>query len=320
MATFRDVTRMSARGAIRQVLSQGVGSSFRRCRSIAMCVGLLLLGAATLKLHQLLTGPYLFGGGGVDSRGIAIAFTTVEIFLGCMLVTGLCGPQVRWATVALFCCFLGVSLVKALSGAQSCGCFGRIPVSPWWAAIVDMAVLSALVWPDPTAWGQRTHPRRATASRLAAACVLPMIAVVAALGSPPSWSERSDGIKFYRDGRVALLLPEQWVGKHCPLLPHIVGGNEIARGRWEVVLYHHNCRACQELMEQLANRDDGDASVARVAWIELPPYGSLAPPAGHLKCRLPAECEWVVETPARLMLDDAMVTGASLGPITEDAS
>lgn len=141
--------------------------------SAPVFVGLLLLAAATLKLHQLVTEPYLSAvRGGVDAPLVALAIGAVELFLGTLLVTGFRGPRVRWATVALFLCFLVVSLTKAFGGAASCGCLGRIPVSPWWSAALDLGVLSALVWPRDAAWRNSCRSRRATTIAIAGSGVL----------------------------------------------------------------------------------------------------------------------------------------------------
>jgi hypothetical protein len=38
-----------------------------------------------------------------------------------------------------------VSLYLALAGQRSCGCFGRMTVSPWLTLIFDIAAMAALV-------------------------------------------------------------------------------------------------------------------------------------------------------------------------------
>ncbi|MBN2022776.1 MAG: hypothetical protein JW809_08260 [Pirellulales bacterium] len=100
-------------------------------------LGLLLLAAAVLKAHQLATEPVL-GAGLLDSRWVLIATVEFELFFGLWLLAGLL-PRLTWAAaIGCFVLFAGVSLHKALSGAASCGCFGRVEVNPWYTCTLDV--------------------------------------------------------------------------------------------------------------------------------------------------------------------------------------
>jgi hypothetical protein len=75
----------------------------------------------------------------------------VEAVLGVWLLSGL-WPRAAWAAaLALFAALAGASLYLALDGQRSCGCFGRVEVSPWWTAGLDVAAITllALIRPQP---------------------------------------------------------------------------------------------------------------------------------------------------------------------------
>ena len=110
---------------------------------VRIVLGIVLLSAAVLKGHQLATEPVaetsLF-----TSRWFLIGVVEFELFFGLWLLCGLY-PRRTWAAALL--CFGGfacVSLYKALSGEVTCGCFGTVPVNPWYAVVFDCAAIAAL--------------------------------------------------------------------------------------------------------------------------------------------------------------------------------
>jgi hypothetical protein len=53
---------------------------------------------------------------------------------------------------------------------------------------------------------------------------------------------------------VILLEPEKWVGRRCPILKYTDIGEELSHGSWLVVLYHHDCPRCRELVPEYEAR------------------------------------------------------------------
>ena len=105
----------------------------KRAQSITACVlkalGTLLIVAAALKGHQLLTEP-LANQDVWSYRPVLILLVECELALGLWLVSGLL-PRLAWLTaLACFSFFCVVTLYKALTGAASCGCFGAVRVPP----------------------------------------------------------------------------------------------------------------------------------------------------------------------------------------------
>ncbi len=127
--------------------------------AVRVALGLLLLVAAALKAHQLATEPVI-APGILNSLWFLTAVVELELFFGLWLVAGLY-PRQTWAVaVACFALFAGVSLFKGLSGAATCGCFGRVPVNPWWTLILDAAAVSALLFARPVRAASFNAPTR----------------------------------------------------------------------------------------------------------------------------------------------------------------
>jgi hypothetical protein len=69
------------------------------------------------------------------------------VLLGLWLLSGFAKRAAWVAALAFFALAAAGSLYLAIEGQASCGCFGRVEVSPWWALLLDALVLAALfVW------------------------------------------------------------------------------------------------------------------------------------------------------------------------------
>jgi hypothetical protein len=291
---------------------------------VRFALAAILLVAAGLKCHQLATSPVL-GDGLLDSRWFLMATVEFELFFGLWL---LADPLPKWthrAAIACFGLFAAVSLYKALAGYDSCGCFGRMAVPPWYTFTLDAAaVLSLLCW-RPVGTGSsslvpwRAFMLRGTAVTLVWLSVGFPAAVAMGTYQPASLAE--DGL-ILGDDNLVILEPEKWIGKRFPLLPLVKDaadrsrpdepplGQRLNEGDWIVVLYRHDCPECEEALpvwEELARRSAEDTTAPRVALIEVPPYddegsSSLSPDLPCILGRLSKEREWIVKTPVRLLI------------------
>ena len=129
---------------------------------IARFLALLLLAAAGLKLTGLAVDPV--GRMGLFSLpAFQIAVVEFEFFLAAWLLWGK-RPLGSWATaLGVFTIFAIVSAYQGWIGRASCGCFGRLSVSPWYAFGIDLAVLLALILGRPDLREVR-QPRQLLAS------------------------------------------------------------------------------------------------------------------------------------------------------------
>ena len=83
---------------------------------------------------------------------------------GLWLLAGLY-PWHTWIlAMVCFSGFASTALYMALAGEVSCGCFGKVPLSPWYTLIFDLTALAMLVWVRPDArahFNLRAIPERA---------------------------------------------------------------------------------------------------------------------------------------------------------------
>jgi hypothetical protein len=295
-------------------------------------LGLLLLTAAVLKGQELLTVPAA-NRDFWSWRPFLVFQVECELALGIWLLSG---PFRRLAWLAALLCFglfCSVTLYKGLTGAASCGCFGRVHVDPWVTLLaVDLpAVLAlALFRPRPSfasllsflhhlpTTGRCESFRRAlvglaqplpSRARLVATAV-PGLALVALTTPALVLREPAPVTSAYE-----VLEPQTWVGKELPILKYIDIAEKLGKGRWLVLLYHHDCPDCAvaiPLYEQMARDLAGNEDFLRIALVEMPPYGA-GPISGDPPCtlgRLNEAKEWFVTTPAVALLADGKVTSA----------
>jgi thiol-disulfide isomerase/thioredoxin len=284
---------------------------------IRILLGLILLTAAALKGHELVTGPTA-NQGLLTSRWFLITLVECEFVFGLWLLSGLYPIPTRRLALLCFGTFSLVTLYKALSGAESCGCFGKLPVNPWVTFVLDASAVAALLKFRPSC----THHSRGRFPRLRLATV----AVLAlGIGTPLGLAMTSytpaavtaEG-EIIGESKFVVLNPEAWRGKRFPLLRYIDIGNQLAAGTWLVVLYHHDCPDCREAIpkyEQMAQDIAGQPDILRIALIEMPPYADTvhSPVSRDTPCtlgQLNGAKEWFVTTPAAALLSNGSVKRA----------
>jgi hypothetical protein len=287
------------------------------CAFVPVALALLLLAAAGLKAYALVTvsvgGETLW-----SSFWFLLGVMQFELGLGVWLLSGYWPRAARFAAIGAFSAFSLVALSRGLSGADSCGCFGRVAVNPWYTLGVDVVALVALLGWRPRAWSALGGPRFtriATVVLLFLACA---VSVGVVLSAPRPTEISIAGEEGARN--VLLLEPERWVGQSFPLQEHIDIGDELMRGRWVVLLYRADCPECREELfryGQAAEAMACNTGAPRVAIVEVPPYGvvngfpiSKGPwRAGKLR----EDKRWFVKTPAVVFLSNGAVRSAPEG-------
>lgn len=305
-------TRLRGNAMLRLLI--GVQSSEVGKHDVVRIVGgMVLLTAAGLKAFQLLTGPILETGL-LDSRWFLICIVEFELLFGLWLLSGLVPAWSDLAAVGCFSCFACVSVYKALSGAETCGCFGNWRVNPWFTATLDLAIVFFLLRSRPSALSRSRFPTSAV-SNLAA--VLGGWLLIGGIVLSITWRGPTRSLtdlgEVLADGRIVVLKPDAWLGRRLPLFDYLDTGDTLESGNWLVLLYHHGCPDCQHALKQLsaiAASVGADRSAHR-AIVEVPPHTGF--PAGYLeeqqilKTRLTDIREWFVETPVVLILRDGFV-------------
>lgn len=235
-----------------------------------------------------------------------------ECLLAVLLLSGLWQRQMMGIALTVFVSFAAFSLYQVLTGADSCGCFGAVRVSPWMTFVLDLGIIVALCFARPkvVASSKWSTSRLATALGAYALIVAPLLVWMHHYAKLPA-DDTLVGI-----GRLVILYPETWPGKPFPLLQYIDTEAELAQGDWVVLLHRHDCGKCIEAMsryamlaEQLSSRSGQPA----IALVELPPFGQrhLDEKSGVVCGRLRDDREWFVETPAEIRLQNGVVQRVS---------
>ena len=283
----------------------------------------VLLVAPLLKAHQAVTEPASTLGL-LGSAPVLICLVWFELLLGCWILAGLYGRVTRWIVVAAFGFFAVAALVLALHGSESCGCFGRVRVNPWYTFAFDTAAALAVAscpGPAPPPRSMRGSPRRLIVSCALAIC----------LGGSATWAilahapQVIDVTGVGQDvGAIVVLEPETWEGKSFPLIPYLDLDVPMARlneGRWIAVIFRNDCSHCRSVVPELWAWASGRAGV-HVAFVEMPPYAgpgdSLLAGASRLSSRIAVgrmsdRQQWFAQTPVLAELEGGIVRRAEVG-------
>lgn len=279
-----------------------------------VALGLLLLGAAVLKGHQLMTSAVIsteFW----DVRWVRALEVLVEAALGLWLVSGFAPVYAGRLTCLCFIGFAGITLYKGLMGATSCGCFGNLQVNPWSTFVLDLTAIPMALW---VGLGDKNHPPAHQGLRLKVAATVFVLAGVPAFAkmmlNPPA-----------EDRQLVVVDPAQWVGRPWPLTPYVDIGPQISKGRWAVLLFswsckHHCSKAVLDYADLATQWRQGGAE-PRVALVEMygdpPPEGMARELAGSpaLRGRL-RENELLLSSPTLVMLVDGHVVAVAQGEVS----
>ncbi len=274
-------------------------------------LGFLLLTAAVLKGHELLTVPAA-NRDFWSWRPFLIFQVEFELALGIWLLSGVLKRLAWLAALTCFSLFCCVTLYKGLIGATSCGCFGRIHVNPWItlamidlpAAVLLWALRPAMVSANPAhslrvslhaaqsswqglrhvlsggRWAQAQRPWSSISARpvltptASAEVAFTGVLILLVLALSTSVLAMTKPPKL--TSRYAVLEPETWRGKQLPILPYIDIADTLTEGRWLVILHRHDCRACAKAIPQIQQFrqeiTEGKAGPVRVALIQVPPH------------------------------------------------
>ncbi|MGC8642054.1 MAG: MauE/DoxX family redox-associated membrane protein [Isosphaeraceae bacterium] len=288
-------------------------------------LAIVLLAAPLLKAHQAVTAPAPVAGF-LGSVPVLICLVWFELLLGCWILTGLYRRVTRWIVVAAFGLFAVAALALALQGSESCGCFGRVQVNPWYtfafdaAAALAVGLCPASAPPPQTLW---RLPRRLIICCALATC-LGGLATWAILAQAPR--DLDLGSLGQHAGAVVVLKPETWEGKSFPLIPYLDLDTPTARlneGRWIAVIYRNDCSHCRSVVPELWALASGRAGV-QMAFLEMPPYASpdksLLAAASRLSSRIAVgrlsdRLQWFAQTPVLVELEDGIVRRAEAGDV-----
>lgn len=208
----------------------------------------------------------------------------LEIALGAMLM---CDPRNRIArgfALATYLLFIGLGIASLMEGRVSCGCFGRLSVSPW--AILPINAMFVLCLAHSLGEGggnaqlAQQHHRERSAERRLRTSIGPVLtrSLLASLFLTSGWfaagliNQRfaSDSWRTVVAGRPRDLLylsTQQSIGSRFPLIEELSRFVDLQHGTWVTVLVDPDCIACRAKLrkvEELAagmKRDGVNANV-----------------------------------------------------------
>jgi hypothetical protein len=304
--------------------------------AVRLGIAIVLFAAALLKTHQLATEPIL-GTGLLDSRLLLVLVVQIELLLAFWLASGLLRAASWRVAMGTFAVFAVVAAGKGIAGDSLCGCFGRVPTSPWFSFWLDVSVVGALCTSRPAALrgsGSVAAPRARVAAegwqalqnlwsapeRPATACLItgwllaaPMLGIAGFRGA------QIDDLAAIgrRVGDFIIVEPERMAGEPFHLGRHIDIGDRLARGRWLVFLYQVGCPECERLFLQTREAFAEPLIDVEIAVVQVPSHSPTA--LGKAKVdglpfvhgRLDDKVEWFVRTPLLLIVQDNRVLGVA---------
>jgi thiol-disulfide isomerase/thioredoxin len=277
--------------------------------------GLVLLVASILKIHQLLTEP-IISRGFWESWEFFLIQIPLELGLGIWLVCGLFRKAGRLLGLIAFGGFILVTLHKGLIGAESCGCFGRVPVNPWITLfVIDIPIFICLAVFRPK--GEKLlgppwpNPAHFFAIAIPTFILLPTIEYIL-ITNKQAKPNVEDWVS--KTSKTAIVEPnlsvEQVAQNLWPMLKDIDIKQQLQTGLWVVLLYHYDCPDCAQAMpkyEEMYDSLKGNENVINFAFVEMPPYGNekqqLASPDSHVtRGKLNDAKKWFLQTPVVVVL------------------
>jgi len=261
-----------------------------------------------------------------DVPKVVLLGSAFELCLASLLLVGAWSAAIRWVSIGTFALFACVAATEAVGGAKSCGCVGGgIHIPPWFMAGFDfltvVVLLRSRVSPASSPFSLRLGLVRLafavaiilTGTAMATTWELHRPVTIIAQANPKSVAADPLGVP----GSLVLIDPDKLAGKQFLLSSHVDAGSQLQRGRWIVLLVHHDCDVCAGAVPKYQSAIL-TAGEAKLAIIEMPRYAASGEPAPWptstgLFGKLDTTRDWFATTPVALELQDGIVRTASDG-------
>lgn len=296
-------------------LADEAGSTINRTKTQILrffLVSVLSL-AVVAKLHQFVVHPPV-GSSLWESRWLSVAAVLLEFVLIALWVTRLYSVKTRVFTIFCFSIFAVVSLVKWISGAKSCGCFGEILVPPFITFWLDVSVVVWLILIEPHE-RHSDERRRKRALSVAAIILSGGLGTVIGLVALSSIARLAANGDISGSGRVILFDPAEWKGKNLPILEHIEVPVDLQNGSHLILMIHHDCPVCQKVLREFLEKrqETGKKGTPHHDVIEVPPYSEKLKvqlnsyKENYTFGRLSNSRTWFIETPIFLEIENGIL-------------
>lgn len=279
-------------------------------KSINILAGGLLIGAVALKALSPSDIGFLILNYQIPYWMI-ILFIQIELLVGVLLVSNTKPVLMRCLAITLFSLFALFSIYRAVSGFESCGCFGAIKVNPWITLGLDLLVISLLISTGRPATENSTQDKKILIPMISYALIGGTTLAIMMINSP---QKLDTAIDFNSFNGTVILEPETWINKLFPLVNEIEPSVDLTNGDWVVLLYHHDCQKCQESLPRYEGLGDSSIPPKHVLLVEVPPTGnSTFQNTEYVKhVSLKKEVDWFVQAPVEIQLSNGIVKLVSL--------
>ena len=277
-------------------------------KGMSIITSLVLLIAAALKMHEVLTQPFL-----TDAILESRSFTAIEAILitglAIWLLSGLFAKAGWILAVVSFVVFCAYTFNQMRIGADTCGCFGAVKVDPKISLfLIDLPIILALILLRPRGL-TLLPPPWPKLMYFISICIFTSVLLgsmaIAAYAIVPA--QETD--------TYAVIDHDGWVGLPLPMLKQIDVAPELLEGFAVIFLYHDNCPTCREMapvyseMYEMLGAAEQDI---KFAFIEMPPYGdgSDSPIPVETQCIvgvLDETKKWYGASPILIVTEDGIV-------------
>lgn len=236
----------------------------------------------------------------------------IEFVIAVWLVSGVCWRQVQLVAGVLFLLFSVANLLKIITGAESCGCFGAVEISPWYTLIANIGAILAL---SLVASPVLSLPRRHDVIKLLSILVGGFILYAVMTNMIRVVSNSANSPVMDAEGKM-IFDKDHWIGHQMNLKNVVEIDANLATGIWVVVFIRSNCAKCvynlprqKNLAEEMARQ----GKTPRVAFIDLQRHHPLDD-AGDAVC---PSCAYgglkegrnlPIETPTIILINNGVVT------------
>lgn len=282
---------------------------------------------------------------GLDLYLVVAAFASIELFAGALMI--LVRRFSRAVALAMLTAFCLVLINEIRSGSAACGCLGSHSPPPWAMLAID-GTLAAVVLALPRPWrslGDRLGPPLLTAAVFGVVATVVSFAMVPrshgdpGRDAPPPIRAPEPGGGASAPTATAAIDPDRnpdvlpppaywmtpnldlWLGRdwrEIPLFRYMERWpTGMGAAKRYVVFYSRTCDHCLPLFQDLSVIPI-DAPVAAV---EVPASktrlrGDGAWTMPDVQCEsfaLPLGCEWIIQTPLVLTIEEGVITCAQEG-------
>jgi hypothetical protein len=272
---------------------------------------------------------------GVDLETLMRVLIGLEFFaVGVMVFVS---RFARAMAIFMLGCFCAILAWEIWRQQTKCGCFGSIKLQPWQMLLIDGSLLLGVILTNPNA---RKHGGEAAAARRSFAGVLAAASLLLVLGLAVSFAvpQRPDTAQTPQPADVTdptinpnpLPIPnswytrdmDKWVGQRWrdleifQIMPR--WPKAMDEGKHYIVFYSRTCEHCEEMFRyDLIVPLDGPVTAVEIPFskTEMRPADAWAMPESapmeHLE--LPMGCNWIVQTPLVIAVQDGKVICAIEG-------